>query len=139
MKFVIGWFVGNPVAANLLMTILVVGGLIAVFQIRHEDLPSIESNIVTVSVPYLGAAPEEVENGVLLRIEETVAGIEGIRSMTSFANEGYGVVSLLLETDANRIRTANEIKNRIDAISTFPRELEATPAPHQLRTPSEVI
>ena len=124
MKFVIGWFVGNPVAANLLMTILVVGGLIAVFQIRHEELPSIESNIVTVSVPYLGAAPEEVENGVLLRIEETVAGIEGIRSMTSFANEGYGVVSLLLETDANRIRTANEIKNRIDAISTFPRETE---------------
>ena len=124
MKPVIGWFVGNPVAANLLMTILVVGGLIAVFQIRHEELPSIESNIVTVSVPYLGAAPEEVENGVLLRIEETVAGIEGIRSMTSIANEGFGVVLLELETNANRIRTANGIKNRIDAISTFPRETE---------------
>ena len=124
MRRVIGWFVSNPVAANLLMTILVVGGLIAAFQIRHEELPSIEPNLVTVSVPYLGAAPEEVENGVLLRIEEAVEGIEGIDGLTSIANEGYGIVLLTLHSNANRIQTANEIKSRIDAISTFPVETE---------------
>ena len=124
MTRVIGWFVRTPVAANLLMTIFIVGGLVAVFQVRQEELPSIESNVVLVSVPYPGAAPEEVENGVLLRIEEAVAGIEGIRQMTSIANEGYGIALLSLETGANRNQTTDEVKTRIDAISTFPRETE---------------
>ncbi|MDE0000600.1 MAG: efflux RND transporter permease subunit, partial [Rhodospirillaceae bacterium] len=66
MKRIIGWFVGNPVAANLLMTILVVGGLISVFQLRQEELPPIDRGIIQVTVAYLGAAPEEVENGVSL-------------------------------------------------------------------------
>jgi len=121
---VIGWFVRTPVAANLLMTIFVVGGLIAVLQVRQEELPSIESNIVRVSVPYLGAAPEEVESGVLLRIEEALAGVQGIDRMTTIANEGRGDALLQLRTGANRNRTADEVKTRIDAISTFPRETE---------------
>ncbi len=124
MRRVIGWFVGNPVAANLLMTILIVGGLISIFQIRQEEMPPIDLDMVRVSVPYLGAAPEEVENGVNLRIEEALEGIQGIYRMTSTAGEGSGSVLLELETDANRIQTANEIKSRIDAISTFPVETE---------------
>ena len=87
MKRIIAWFVRTPVAANLLMTIFVVGGLIAVLQVRQEELPAIESNIVRVSVPYLGAAPEEVESGVLLRIEEAVAGVQGIGRMTTIAKK----------------------------------------------------
>ncbi|MDE0362919.1 MAG: efflux RND transporter permease subunit [Rhodospirillaceae bacterium] len=124
MKRIIGWFVGNPIAANLLMMILVVGGLLSIFQIRQEELPPIELDLVSVSVPYLGAAPEEVENGVNLRIEEALEGIQGIYRMTSTAGEGFGGVMLELETSANRIQTANEIKSRIDAISTFPVETE---------------
>ena len=124
MKRIIGWFVGNPVAANLLMMILVVGGLISVFQIRQEEMPAIDLDVVTVTVPYLGAAPEEVENGVSLRIEEALEGIRGIYRMTSIASEGAGRVILELETGADRIQTANEIKSQIDAISTFPRETE---------------
>lgn len=124
MKRIIAWFVSNPVAANLLMMILIVGGLISIFQIRQEEFPPIELNTVSVSVPYLGAAPEEVENGVNLRIEEAVEGIQGIYRLTSTASEGQGRALLELETDANRIQTANEIKSRIDAISTFPVETE---------------
>ena len=124
MKRTIGWFVSNPVAANLLMMILIVSGLISIFQLRQEEMPPIELNTVSVSVPYLGAAPEEVENGVNLRIEEAVEGVQGIYRMTSLASEGNGSVLLELETDANRIQTANEIKSRIDAISTFPVETE---------------
>ena len=124
MKRIIGWFVSNPVAANLLMMILIVGGLISVFQIRQEEFPPIELNTVTVSVPYLGAAPEEVENGVILRIEEALEGVQGIYRMTSIAGEGSATVLLELETNANRIQTANEIKSQVDAISTFPVETE---------------
>ena len=124
MKRVIGWFVYTPVAANLLMAIFVVGGLIAVSQVRQEELPLIESSIVTVSVPYPGAAPEEVENGVLLRIEDAVAGIQGIRQMTSIASEGAGIALLPLQGWANPNQATDEIKSRVDAISTFPRETE---------------
>ena len=124
MTRIIGWFVSNPVAANLLMMILIVGGLISIFQLRQEEMPPIQLDMVSVSVPYLGAAPEEVENGVNLRIEEAMEGIQGIYRMTSIAREGNGSVLLELETDANRIQTANEIKSQIDAISTFPVETE---------------
>ena len=124
MKRIIAWFVSNPVAANLLMMILIVGGLISVFQIRQEEMPPIELDMVSVSVPYLGAAPEEVENGVSLRIEEAMEGIQGIYRMTSSASEGNGTMILELEPDVNRIQTANEIKSQIDAISTFPVETE---------------
>ena len=64
MTRLIGWFVGNPVAANLLMMILVVGGLISLTQLKQEEFPEIDLGIVQVRVPYLGAAPEEGELGV---------------------------------------------------------------------------
>ena len=106
MRRVIGWFVSNPVAANLLMTILIAGGLISIFQIRQEEMPPIDLDMVSVSVPYLGAAPEEVVNGVNLRIEEALEGVQGIYRMTSTAGEGGGSVLLELQTNANRIQTA---------------------------------
>ena len=124
MRRVIGWFVNNPVAANLLMTMLIAGGAISIFQIRQEEFPPIDFDMVMVTVPYLGAAPEEVENGVNLRIEEALEGVQGIYRMTSSADEGRASVLLELETNANRIQTANEIKSQIDAISTFPVETE---------------
>ena len=83
MKRIIAWCVYNPVAANLLMMILIVGGLISLSQLRQEEIPPIDLGIVAVTVPYLGAAPEEVETGVCLRIEEVLEGIQGIFRMTS--------------------------------------------------------
>ncbi|MDE0129694.1 MAG: efflux RND transporter permease subunit [Gammaproteobacteria bacterium] len=124
MKRIIAWFVGNPVATNLLMTILIVSGLISVFQIRQEDLPPIELDVVLVTVPYLGAAPEEVESGVSLRIEEALDGVQGIRKVTSTSSEGFAYVGAEFETGASLAQAANEIKSRVDAISTFPAETE---------------
>ena len=124
MKRLIAWFAGNPVAANLLMTVLAAGGLLSILQLRQEDLPARELGLVQVTVPYLGAAPEEVESGVAIRIEEALGGVSGIYRMTSTSREGVASVLVELETNANRVQTANEIKSRIDAISTFPRETE---------------
>jgi multidrug efflux pump subunit AcrB len=121
---VITWFVNNPVAANLLMCVLVVGGLITLPQIRQEEFPSIDLEIVRVSVVYLGAAPEEVEQGVCVRIEEELEGTNGIERVTSLSVEGACVttVELVQGTDGNTV--GNEIKNRIDGITTFPIETE---------------
>ncbi|MBW1885465.1 MAG: efflux RND transporter permease subunit [Deltaproteobacteria bacterium] len=78
MNRIIAWFVHNPVAANLLMGLILIGGLTALPSIQQKTMPDMEIDIVQVSVEYLGAAPEEVETGVCIRIEEAIAGIEGI-------------------------------------------------------------
>ena len=124
MSRIITWFVGNPVAANLLMLVLVVGGLITLPGIRQEEFPSIDLEVVRVTVEYLGAAPEESEDGVCIRIEEELEGVEGIDTISSLAVEGACVVSaeLILGTDGTAV--SSEIKNRIDAITTFPAETE---------------
>ena len=88
MKGIIAWFARNHVAANLLMFLLVAGGLLALTQIQQKSFPDINVEVVTVTVPYLGAAPEEVEEGVCSRIEEEIQGINGIETLSSTAAEG---------------------------------------------------
>ena len=124
MRRVITWFVGNPVAANLLMMILIVGGVISLSQLRQEEFPSIDLGLVSITVPYLGAAPEEVERGVCIRIEEALEGTLGIYKMTSNSLEGACNVLVELEPSADDIQVSNEIKSKVDAISTFPAETE---------------
>ena len=107
MRRLITWFVGNPVAANLLMMIFIVGGAIALSQLRQEEFPPIDLGIVQVTVPHLGAAPEEVETGVCLRIEEAIEGVQGIFRMTSRSSEGYCAVTVELESGADNILAIN--------------------------------
>ncbi|MDE0002799.1 MAG: efflux RND transporter permease subunit, partial [Rhodospirillaceae bacterium] len=72
MKGGIAWFARNPVAANLMMIFIIMSGLIATRAVKEEVFPEIELDRVSINVPYLGAAPEEVESGVILRIEEAI-------------------------------------------------------------------
>lgn len=91
----IAWMTQNSVAANILMVILLVGGVISAKNIKQEFLPAAELDMVNVSVPYPGASPDEVEQGILLSIEEAVRGIDGVKKVTSTASEGNG--SILIE------------------------------------------
>ena len=70
MKSAIAWFARNPVAANLLMWMLLVGGVVSIPVIQQKTFPDIDINMIQIGVPYLGAAPEEVEEGVCIRVEE---------------------------------------------------------------------
>src|SRR3989338_8284951 len=87
---IIAWFAGNPVAANLLVLLIVFCGGVSVFTIKKSIMPQFESNMVRVGVPFLGATPEEVEEGVILRVEEAVQDLNGVKKITSVAREGYG-------------------------------------------------
>ena len=124
MRGVIGWFARNGVAANLLMLFIVVWGLLAVTGMPIEVFPSMETQSVMVTVPYLGAAPEEVEQGVCLRVEEAVQDLEGVDTVRSTAAEGVGTVVIELESGADTREVLDEVKSRIDAITTFPEETE---------------
>ena len=124
MPRMIAWFVHNPVAANLLMLILIVSGLLALPRIHQEEFPNIEVDAVQVRVPYLGAAPEEVESAVCVRVEEAVEGSEGIDTIRSTASEGLCSVVIELVDGVDKNKVANDIKSKVDAIDAFPGETE---------------
>lgn len=120
----ISWFARNHIAANLLLGVLVVAGLVSLPSMPQKSFPDLEINVVTVSVLYLGAAPEEVEEGVCVRIEEALEGITGVEKISSNATEGVCSVSVELFESADSAKALGDVKNRVDAIDTFPQETE---------------
>ena len=124
MKGLVAWFASNGVVANLLMVMILVGGALSLPEIRKEVFPEFSTDLISVSVVYPGAAPEEVEEGICIRIEESVQSLAGVKRITSTASEGMGIVNVeILEgTDAREL--LDDVKGRVDAISTFPEEAE---------------
>jgi multidrug efflux pump subunit AcrB len=134
----IGWFARNRVAANLVMVVIMAGGLVSATTIKREVFPEFALDIITVAVPYLGAAPEEVEEGVCVRVEEAVQGLDGIERVTSTASEGVGTVVIELELGADARKVLDDVKSRVDAIDTFPEETEK-PIVQELTNRQDVI
>ena len=136
----INWFARNPVAANLIMVLIIGGGLVSLFggSIVQEVFPEFAIDLITIQVPYPGAAPEEAEEAICLRVEEAVRGLNGIKKLTSRARENIGVVTIHVESDADSRKLLDEVKARIDAIDTFPDETEK-PIIQELTNPRQVI
>ncbi|MDJ0878096.1 MAG: efflux RND transporter permease subunit [Halieaceae bacterium] len=120
----IAWFVRNPIAANLLMVLIIVGGFTGVPALEKQFFPEIELNMVSVSMPYLGAGPGEVEEQICVRIEEAVHDLNGVKEIRSTAREGMGTVLVEAERGYDMQRLTAEVKTRVDAITTFPAEAE---------------
>lgn len=122
---IIGWFARNHVAANLLMFAIVAGGLWTVFNnLKKETMPSFSLDQIQVFVPFRGGTPEEVEEGVLVKVEEAVKTVEGIGDVTSSASEGSGSVHLHIATGYEIKNVLDEVKLVVDSISSFPNETE---------------
>ena len=124
MHTAIRWFANNSVAANLLMIVLVLGGIFGALTTNQEEFPNFEIKVINVFVPYLGAAPIEAEKAVCIRIEEAIEGVEGIERVYGTAIEGGCSVAAQLFSDADDITASNEIKSRVDAINNLPIETE---------------
>jgi multidrug efflux pump subunit AcrB len=114
----------NSVAANLLMFALMVGGLIAAMQVKQEVFPEFELDVVSVAVPYPGASPAEVEQGIVLAVEEAIRSVDGVQRVRGNALEGVGLIIAELEVGADRDRAATDIKNEVDRITSFPIDAE---------------
>ncbi len=120
----IQWMAGNSVAANLLMIVLLVGGLVMGASIKQEVFPDFEIGSVSVSVAYPGASPEEVERGIILAIEEAVQGLDGIDEMHATASEGRGSVTIEVREEMDVQSFAREVESEVNAITSFPDEAE---------------
>jgi multidrug efflux pump subunit AcrB len=120
----IAWMAQNSIAANLLMAILLGGGLWTAVTMQKEVFPEFQLDIVTVSVGYPGAAPTEVEQGILRPIEEAVRSVDGIREITSQAREGRGSVEIELVAGEPRLKAFQDIEQAVNRIRTFPDDIE---------------
>ena len=118
----ISWMAGNPVAANLLMIVLVIGGLVMAMGIKQEIFPEFDLDVVTITTAYPGASPEEVENGIILVLEESLRDIDGVDEISSIASEGMAQVNVEALDGADVNRLWQEIKSEVDRIETFPDE-----------------
>ncbi len=120
----IAWMAQKSIAANLLMFLFLGGGIWSAFTIQKEVFPQFQLDVVEVSVGYPGAAPEEVEQGILRPIEEAVRGVEGIREITSSAREGRGRATIELVAGQERMKVYQDIDQAVSRIRTFPDQIE---------------
>ncbi len=120
----IAWMANNPVAANLSMGVVLVGGVLAALGMKQEVFPEFELDAVRVFVPYPGASPEEVEQGIVLAVEEAVRPLDGVKRVYSVANEGSANATIDLLRGADGDRVLADVKSAVDRITSFPEEAE---------------
>jgi multidrug efflux pump subunit AcrB len=120
----IAWMANNAIAANLAMMVLFIGGIWSALNIQKEVFPQFELDIVNVDVSYPGAAPSEVESGILQPIEEAVRQVEGIREITSTAREGSASVEIEFVAGTDRMKAFQDVDQAIARIRTFPEEAD---------------
>ena len=120
----IGWMTCNRVTPNLFMIVCLVGGFFFALRIKQEVFPEFELDMVNIIVPYPGASPEEVEQGIVLAVEEAIRGLDGIKEVSATAAEGVGMVTAELLDGVNTQRLYQEIRQEVDRITTFPQDAE---------------
>ncbi|MDE0658490.1 MAG: efflux RND transporter permease subunit [Gammaproteobacteria bacterium] len=138
MKRVVSWFATNPVATNLLVAFLLLAGIASFARISVQIWPDLDVPVISIVVPYLGAAPEEVETAVCARIDEKLDGIDGVDRIRSTAEEGRCRVMVALLFDADRAAALADVQNQVNAIDTLPKETE-TPVVRLLSSSDVVI
>ena len=124
MSKIINWFVNNTVAANLSMVIIIVSGIFTIPNLDLEVFPSIEPQVITVSVAYPGASPSDVEEAICIPIEENLQGLEGVKKISSNSSENSGTVTIELLPEVDRKEALADVKAQVDAIDNLPLDAE---------------
>ncbi len=118
---ILGWWASNSVAANLIMIMIFIAGFVGYARMDQVVMPTAEWNGVTVSVAWPGAAPQEVEDQIVVRVEEALADLEGIVELQSVASEGSGNINIEAERTIDMDRFVDDVKLRVDAINNLPQ------------------
>jgi multidrug efflux pump subunit AcrB len=120
----IAWMAGHSVAANLLMLVFLVGGIILASNIKQEVFPDFDTDQVQITVVYPGASPQEVEKGIIQAIEEAISGLEGVDEVRARASEGLASITIDMIEGENLQKLAQDIQNEVDRITSFPEDSE---------------
>ena len=120
----ITWFIKNPIAGNLLMVLLIIGGFASIPKLDKQFFPTPEINQIEIRMEFRGASPSEVEEQISVRIEEAIHDLNGIEELRSISREGLATVMVEVESDYPTQKLTNDINTRVDAIRTFPSDAE---------------
>lgn len=120
MMRIIGYFVQHTVWTNVLMFGIILFGLLFLFNLTFSFFPETRPDLLTVQVVFPGASPEEVEEGVVLKIEEAIDGLEGIDRVTSVSRENFGLITVEVLPKADMDVVTADVKNAVDRINSFP-------------------
>jgi multidrug efflux pump subunit AcrB len=121
MNGFVAWWARNGIAANLLMVIAVIGGTFGFLSLEKEAFPAGDWNGASVSIAWPGASPQDVEDQLVVRLEEVVADMDGLKRLTGVAREGVGYINMETELDADVDDFVDEVKRRVDSISNLPQ------------------
>ncbi len=124
MKTAVAWFAENHVAANLLMFFLLLAGAFTGLNMKIEVFPETDLDIISVNTEYPGASPAEVEEAILRRVEEKLAGLAGIKRIDSSARESFGSVTIEVMKNWDVKKLLDDVKSEVDRITTLPDEAE---------------
>lgn len=138
MRHIIKWWASNPVAANLLMLICFVGGIVSYAQIERELEPYVEFPGAWTSVSWPGASPQDVEEQIIVRMEEALSEIQGVNRMWAFAGEGSGSVTVVGKNGVDEADLLADVKRAVDSITAFPPAAEE-PQINVFRNQDEII
>ncbi|RMF89688.1 MAG: efflux RND transporter permease subunit, partial [Nitrospinota bacterium] len=128
----------NPVLVNLLAVFVFLSGLVIYFTMPREIFPDFSLDAIRITTRYSGASPEEVEKLVTVKIEDAIAGVDGIDAITSTSQEGLSSIVVTLKKDADLVRALNDIQSEIEALEDFPEEAD-DPRVQEVKTVFPVI
>jgi len=123
-KGLIAWFTRNSVAANLLMIFILVGGFLTAQTINKQMFPQVKINWISFAAPYPGAAPQEVEEGITIKVEEALETVQGLDRVITYSNRNYSNGWFRVDEDYDPLVVLDEVKSQIDSISSFPDGME---------------
>jgi multidrug efflux pump subunit AcrB len=124
MRGFINYFIKYGVAANLLMFGLLILGIVSMFSIKSTFFPETASRIISIQIVYPGASPEEIEEGVISKIEENLKGLTGVERYTSISSENSGTVTVEVFKGYDTDVILQDVKNAVDRINSFPVGME---------------
>lgn len=133
MKGFVNYFIKHSVITNWLMVVICLAGVFGLFNLKKRINPKMETNEIEANIPFPGASPLEVEEGIVIKVEEALRGIEGIEEIRSFASEGWARINADINEDYPIDKGIEKIKNAVNAISSFPTDAEKPTVTHELK------
>ena len=124
MKKIIAHFIKYPIYSNAIILVTALVGIISLSLMPRSFFPELSPNKIYINVAYPGASPEEIEQGITTRVEESLNGIEGIEEITSSSSENISQITVKTYAGFNIDEILQEIKNSVDAIYSFPEGAE---------------
>ncbi|MEO1216455.1 MAG: efflux RND transporter permease subunit [Bacteroidota bacterium] len=124
MKKIISYFIRHAISADVLVILILLFGVLGLASMRSTFFPETETKLISINIPFPGASPEEMEEGVILKIEDNLSGISGIETITSLSQENSGSVRVQIKDGYDIDEVLTDVKNAVDRISSFPAGME---------------